>query len=148
MKGLNLEAANQQEAMMAYLKQIDWTSPYGLSLAFVIAAVFILFFSSLYKLFKIKGVPAWTALIPFLNYSVMAQIGGLPPISILLLFVPYVNFLFAMFLIFRFLKAYNKGTLFCIMGSLFFILFLPILAFHSNLETENKTPKSDNDYGA
>jgi hypothetical protein len=146
MKEMKLGDLDQQEAMMAYLKQIDWTSPYGLSLALVFAAILVLFFASLYKLFKLKGVPGWTAFVPFLNYSVMAQIGGLPAISILLLFVPYINFLFAIVLIFRFFKAFNKSILFCIMGSLFFIIFLPILAFHSNLDQVNKTPKNDTDY--
>ena len=147
MKEVNLEGIGQQEELMAYLKSIDWNTPYGWSLALVFAGVFILFFGSLYKLFKLKGIPGWTALIPFLNYSMMARIGGLPPISILLLFVPYVNFLYAMVLIFRFFKAYNKGILFCAIGSLFFIVFLPILAFHSNLESNSPQPKSDTDNG-
>ena len=137
MKGMNLENIDQQEELMTYLKQIDWNTPYGWSLALVFLGVLILFFASLYKLFKIKGMPGWTALVPFLNYSVLAQIGGLPAISILLLFVPYINFLFAMVLIFRFFRAYHKSFLFCATGSLFFIIFLPILAFHSNLETND-----------
>lgn len=143
MKGIKLSDIDQQEELMAYLKQIDWSSPYGICLALVLTSVVVLFFASLYRLFKLKGVPGWTALIPFLNYSVMAKIGGLPPISILLLFVPYINFLFAMVLIFRFFKAYNKSFLFCMIGSLFFIIFLPILAFHSNLES---TPNAPNDH--
>jgi DMSO reductase anchor subunit len=102
MKGMNLEDIDQQEELMTYLKHVDWNTPYGWSLALVFAAVLLLFFASLYKLFKLKGVPGWTALIPFLNYSVMAQIGGLPAISILLLFVPYINFVFAMVLIFKY----------------------------------------------
>jgi hypothetical protein len=142
MKGLNWENINQQEELMVYLKQVDWSSPYGLSMALVLGAVIVLFFASLYKLFRIKGAPGWTALIPFLNYSVMARIGGLPPISILLLFVPYINFAFAMLLIFKFLRAYNKGVLFCLLGSLFFIIFLPILAFHSNLGQSNNDNQS------
>ncbi len=145
MKGIKLEDIDQQEEIIAYLKQIDWSSPYGICLALVIAAIFVMFFASLYRLFRLKGVPGWTALIPFLNYSVMAKIGGLPPISILLLFVPYINFLFAMVLIFRFFKAYNKSILFCAIGSLFFIVFLPILAFHSNLEINSNKP---DDYAA
>ncbi|MCX8479653.1 MAG: DUF5684 domain-containing protein [Chitinophagales bacterium] len=144
MKGMNLEDIDQQEELMTYLKHVDWNTPYGWSLALVFAAVLLLFFASLYKLFKLKGVPGWTALIPFLNYSVMAQIGGLPAISILLLFVPYINFVFAMVLIFRFFRAYNKGFLFSAVGSLFFIIFLPILAFHSNLESVDNTNNSDN----
>lgn len=145
MKGMSLDSINQQEELMNYLKQIDWASPYGLSLAAVLGAVFILFFASLYKLFKLKGAPGWTALIPFLNYSIMARIGGLPPISILLLFIPYINLAFAMVLIFRFLRAYNKSILFCALGALFFIFILPILAFHSNLEQDNNNPSNQYD---
>lgn len=139
MKGINLEQFNQQEELANYLKQIDWMSPYGISLAFVFIAIIVLFFSSLYKLFKLKGVPAWTALVPFLNYSVMAQIGGLPPISILLLFVPYINLVFALVLIFKFFRAYQRSVLFSTLGALFFIVFLPILAFHSDLDTKESS---------
>lgn len=139
MKGINLEQFNQQEELANYLKQIDWMSPYGISLAFVFIAIIVLFFSSLYKLFKLKGVPAWTALVPFLNYSVMAQIGGLPPISILLLFVPYINLVFALVLIFKFFRAYQRSVLFSALGALFFIVFLPILAFHSDLDTKESS---------
>lgn len=74
----------------------------GLGIAFVIIV-------ALWKVFTKAGQAGWKALIPIYSTVVLLQIVGLSGWLVLLTFVPFINFLFAVYLAYRVSKAFGHG---------------------------------------
>lgn len=96
-------------------------------------AICILMIVSMWKIFKKAGKPGWASIIPIYNIVVLFQVAGLSPWLILLMFIPFANFVIIFLAYIRLAKAFGKGVGFGL-GLLFLnIIFMPILAF-SNTE--------------
>lgn len=87
-------------------------------------------FAGMWKVFTKAGRPGWAAIIPFYNVAVMLQIIGRPWWWLLLLvFVPFVNFVISILISIDMAKAFGKGIGFAL-GLIFLSpIFIPLLGF-------------------
>lgn len=82
-----------------------------------------------WKLFEKAGKPGWAFIVPIYNYIVILEICGRPLWWILLLMLPFVNFVFLVILCIDFAKRFGKGTGYGIAFVFFSPILAPILAF-------------------
>jgi len=92
-------------------------------------AVALVVIIGMWKMFEKAGQPGWAAIIPFYNLYVLLQIAGRPGWWLILVFVPFVNFVILLLLSLDVAKSFGKGSGFGI--GLFFLgfIFYPILGF-------------------
>lgn len=94
-------------------------------------ALTVLLIASLWRVFAKAGRPGWAALIPIYNMIVLLEIVGRPWWWLLLMFIPFVNFIIIIMTFLDLARVFGKGTGFGIGLLLLTIIFLPILAFGS-----------------
>ncbi|MCA9304467.1 MAG: hypothetical protein KC996_10125 [Phycisphaerales bacterium] len=81
----------------------------------------------MWKVFSKAGHPGWAAFIPILNLYFLCKTAGRPGWWLILLFIPLVQFVIFIVLIFDLAKVFGKGLGFAL-GLLFFgFIFFPIL---------------------
>ncbi|MBA3075420.1 MAG: signal peptidase I [Anaerolineae bacterium] len=96
-------------------------------LLYMAVGVFYLF--CMWKIYVKAGKPGWAAIVPVYNILVQLEIVGRPWWYLLLMFVPVVNIVIAIMIIFDLAKVFGKSTGFGF-GLLFLsFIFIPILAF-------------------
>jgi hypothetical protein len=96
----------------------------------VVLAIAILMIASMWKLFSKAGQPGWASIVPIYNYVVMLQIIKKPIWwLIIILFVPFVNFIFIILMFIELAKAYGKSAGFGVGMILLPYIFFPMLAF-------------------
>ena len=84
---------------------------------------------AMWKVFTKAGQPGWASLIPFYNIYVWCKIVGRPGWWLILMFIPFVNFIIAIILCIDLAKSFGKGAGFGI-GIVFLgFIFLAILGF-------------------
>ena len=94
-------------------------------------AVGIFMIAALWKVFTKAGKPGWAVLIPFYNAYVYLQIAGKPGWWLILLFIPFVNFIIAIIATIALAEKFGKGVGFAL-GLIFLgFIFFPILGFGS-----------------
>lgn len=82
---------------------------------------------SMWKIFTKAQKPGWAILIPIYNIIVLLQIVGKPWWWLLLMLIPFVNFIFIIWMTNLLSKSFGRGTGFTI-GLIFLgIIFFPIL---------------------
>lgn len=81
------------------------------------------------KIFTKAGQPGWAVLIPIYNAYVLLEIVGREWWWLILLAIPFVNFIFIIILLFDLAKSFGKDSAFGF-GLLFLApIFIPILGF-------------------
>ena len=89
-----------------------------------------LFFAICYwRIFSKAGKPGWAAIIPIYNTIVLLEIVGRPIWWIILLFIPLVNLVILLILVFDLCRSYGQGGGFAIGMIILPIIFIPMLAF-------------------
>ena len=102
-------------------------------------AVIILWIVGMWKMFGKAGKPGWAAIIPIYNGIVMLEIAGKPIWWILLLMVPFVNFVIAILLYLAIAERFGKGGGYAV-GLIFLpFIFFPMLGF-SDATYQGGTP--------
>ncbi len=104
-----------------------------LSPVFIITCIVFAIFqiAAMWKVFTKAGQPGWAAIIPIYNIYIMTKIGGKPGYWVLLLIVPILNFVIAIWLLNMISKSFGKDEGFTA-GLVFLgIIFWPILGFGS-----------------
>ena len=92
-------------------------------------AFVILMIASAWKVFTKAGQPGWGVLIPIYNAYLMLKIAGKPGWWLILLFIPFVNFVIAIIIALALAANFGKGAGFGI-GLIFLpFIFYPILGF-------------------
>ena len=92
-------------------------------------AFLILMFASGWRLFTKAGKPGWAVLIPIYNLVVLLEIVGKPVWWVLLMFIPFVNFIVGIWVANLLAKSFGKTELYTI-GLVFLpFVFYPLLAF-------------------
>ena len=96
----------------------------------IIMMVFIvLMVVSNWIIYKKAGKPGWAAIIPIYNLVVLLEIIKKPIWWIILLFIPFVNFIIMIIMLHNLSKVFGKDVGFTL-GLLFLpFIFYPILAF-------------------
>jgi hypothetical protein len=103
-------------------------SPAGLIVGLLIAVIVI---AGMWKIFTKAGQPGWACLIPIYNIYVLCQIVGRPGWWVILMFIPFVNFIIGIILCIDLAKSFGKGVGFGL-GLIFLsFIFYPILGFGS-----------------
>lgn len=100
--------------------------------------LFIIFIAAFYiyvywRIFEKAGKPGWASLIPIYNTIVLIEIVGKPLWWIVLMLIPGVNIIFAIWVTNLLSLSFGKGVGFTIGLLLLSPIFYPILAF-SNAE--------------
>lgn len=81
-----------------------------------------------WRIYEKANKPGWANLIPIYNTIVMLEIIGRPWWWLLLLFVPVVNFVIGLLMMFELAQVFGEGVGFGF-GLLFLpVIFIPILA--------------------
>jgi hypothetical protein len=94
-------------------------------------AVLVVILAGFWKVFVKAGQPGWACLIPIYNCYILLKIVGRPTWWLLLLLIPFVNFVIAILLALDLAKSFGKGTGFAIGLLLLGFIFYPILGFGS-----------------
>lgn len=91
----------------------------------------ILMIAACWKIYTKAGQPGWACIIPIYNLYIWCKIVGRPAWWIILMLIPFVNFIVGIILCIDLAKSFGKGALFGI-GLVFLgIIFFPILGFGS-----------------
>ncbi len=93
------------------------------------AAFIILMIVSVWKVFVKAGEPGWASIVPIYNAIVYLKIAGKPLWWIILLIIPFVNFIILILVALGLAKNFGKSGGFGIGLLLLGFIFLPILAF-------------------
>jgi hypothetical protein len=121
---------------LSLLAQVDYSSstqgeppsPVGMIIGLLIALLVIV---AMWKVFTKAGQPGWASIIPIYNLYVWCKIVGRPGWWIILLLIPFVNFIIGIILSIDLAKSFGKGAGFGIGLALLGIIFWPILGFGS-----------------
>jgi len=103
-------------------------SPVSMILGLLFALLIIV---AMWKVFTKAGQPGWASIIPIYNLYIWCKIVGRPWWWILLMLIPFVNFIVAIILCIDMAKSFGKGAGFGIGLALLGIIFWPILGFSS-----------------
>jgi hypothetical protein len=92
-------------------------------------AIFLL--AAQWKIFQKAGQPGWACIIPIYNTCILLKIVGKPWWWLLLMLIPLVNIVFAIWMTDLLSKSFGKDTGFTL-GLIFLSpIFIPILGFGS-----------------
>ena len=91
----------------------------------------LLIIVAMWKVFTKAGQPGWASIIPIYNLYVWCKIVGRPWWWILLMLIPFVNFIVGIILCIDMAKSFGKGAGFGIGLAFLGIIFWPILGFGS-----------------
>src|SRR6266576_972402 len=83
------------------------------------------------KFFSRAGQPGWAAIIPIVNTYFACKVASRPGWWVILMFIPFVNFIIAIILCIDIAKSFGKGVGFGIGLILLPVIFFPILGFGS-----------------
>jgi hypothetical protein len=91
----------------------------------------LLLIVAMWKVFTKAGQPGWASIIPIYNLYIWCKIVGRPWWWILLMLIPFVNFIVGIILCIDLAKSFGEGAGFGIGLALLGIIFWPILGFGS-----------------
>lgn len=97
--------------------------------ALIYVALMIVVIAGMWKMFVKAGKPGWAAIVPFYNFIVLLQIAGKPLWWIILLFIPFVNFIIIILVCIALAKSFGKGVGYGIGILLLSFIFIPMLGF-------------------
>lgn len=112
----------------SYSSQGKAPSPVSTIVGLLIALLVIV---AMWKVFTKAGQPGWASIIPIYNLYIWCKIVGRPWWWILLMLIPFVNFIVAIILCIDLAKSFGKGVGFGLGIAFLGIIFLPILGFGS-----------------
>jgi len=94
-------------------------------------AFMILMIAACWKIFTKAGQPGWASIIPIYNWYILCKIVGRPGWWVILLLIPFINFIIGIILCIDLAKSFGKGVGFGIGLILLGLIFFPILGFCS-----------------
>jgi hypothetical protein len=98
-------------------------------LCLVSLALAIFLIAAMWKVFQKADQPGWAAIVPFYNTYIMLKIGGKPGWWLLLMLIPLVNLVFAVWSYNMVSKSFGKDEGFTLGLVLLGFIFWPILGF-------------------
>jgi hypothetical protein len=115
-------------AQVEYSTEGTPPSPVAMIIGLLISLLLIV---AMWKVFTKAGQPGWASIIPIYNLYIWCKIVGRPGWWILLMLIPFVNFIIAIILCIDLAKSFGKGVGFGIGLILLGVIFLPVLGFGS-----------------
>jgi len=95
----------------------------------LILGIFII--AAQWKVFVKAGQPGWACIIPIYNVYVMLKIVGKPWWWLLLMLIPFVNLIYAIWMTNMLSKSFGRDEAFTVGLLLLSVIFYPILGFGS-----------------
>ena len=92
-------------------------------------ALMILMIIAHWKIYEKAGQPGWACIIPIYNLLVLLKVVGKPWWWLLLMLIPIVNIVFAIWMINMLSKSFGQVEGFTVGLLLLGVIFYPILAF-------------------
>ncbi len=86
--------------------------------------ILVLVIASMWKIFTKAGKPGWAAIIPIYNCIVLLEIVGKPIWWILLLLIPFVNFIILIIITHRLSLSFGQGV-----GTTILLIILPFIGY-------------------
>lgn len=109
------------ETVQVTTTSIDTTSSAGMGAAWVLYLIVgVLAIVAYWKIFTKAGEAGWKSIIPIWSTIVLLKIVGRPWWWILLLLIPFVNFIIFIVVMLDLGKAFAKSTVFSIFGLIIF----------------------------
>lgn len=102
---------------------------FGAIFGLVWLAFFVFAIVGMWKVFEKAGQPGWASIIPIYNLIVILQITGKPVWWIVLLLIPFVNFIIILLIMIALAKSFGKGVGYGIGCTFLSFIFLPLLGF-------------------
>ena len=99
-------------------------------ITFAIAFIIVMI-AAQWKIYEKAEQPGWACIIPFYNYYILLKIVGKPSWWLLLLIIPLVNIIFAIWVTNLLSKSFGKDEGFTVGLILLGVVFYPILGFGS-----------------
>ncbi|MEZ6143407.1 MAG: DUF5684 domain-containing protein [Zavarzinella sp.] len=115
--------AQQQEV------DLEGAAGFGIGIFVVYLAVIILTVAGLWKVFVKAGKPGWAAIVPIYNVIVLLEIAGKPVWWVILMFIPFVNFVVSILIAIDVAKNFGKEALYGIGLAFLPFIFYPLLGF-------------------
>ena len=97
----------------------------------VMLAIAVISVIGMWKVYEKAGKPGWAAIIPFYNYFVLVEIVGRPIWWFFLLFIPGVNAVIYLILLWDLTRSFGKDIGFFFGLAFLSAIFFPILGFGS-----------------
>ncbi len=91
--------------------------------------LFVVIIAANWKIYEKAGQPGWASIIPIYNIYVLLKIVGKPTWWLILMLIPVVNIVFAIWTINMLSKSFGKDEGFTIGLLLLGIVFYPLLGF-------------------
>jgi hypothetical protein len=86
---------------------------------------------AMWKVFTKAGQPGWAAIIPIFNIYILCKVAGRPGWWLILMLIPFVNFIIAISLCIDIAKNFGKGAGVGIGLAFLGFIFFPVLGFGS-----------------
>ena len=93
--------------------------------------IVVVMIAAMWKVFQKAGKPGWAAIVPIYNVMVLLEIVGKPMWWLILFFIPFVNFIVAIIVLFQLAKNFGKGGGFAIGLLILPPIFYSVLAWGS-----------------
>ena len=103
----------------------------GLLGGLVSLAIFVLIVAGYWRVFEKAGLPGWGSLIPIYNLVLWMRVAGRPGWWVLLLLVPFVNFIVYVLVSYEVALKFGKGIGYAVGLSFLPMIFYPALGFGS-----------------
>ena len=101
----------------------------GIVLLIVGLAVTVVMIVALWKVFTKAGQPGWASIIPLYNAYILFRIVGRPGWWLILLFIPFVNFIISIIVAIDLAQSFGKSGGFAVGLIILPFIFYPVLAF-------------------
>jgi hypothetical protein len=85
------------------------SSGVGVALILIYIAAIVILIAANWKIFTKAGQAGWKAIVPIYSTVITCRIVGLSGWYTLLLFIPLVNFIFAIYLLYQLAKSFGYG---------------------------------------
>jgi len=102
---------------------------FSLNYVLTITLISLIYLIAYWKIYEKAGKPGWASLIPFYNLIVLFEIIGKPWWWLLLMLIPGINIIFAVWTYNLVSKSFGHSEGFTIGLILLGFIFIPILAF-------------------
>lgn len=95
----------------------------------VYLAILFVIIAGYWKTFAKAGQPGWAAIVPIYNAYILCKIVGRPGWWVILLLIPYLNFIFFIIIMLDLARSFARGIGFAVGLILLNAIFVPILGF-------------------
>jgi hypothetical protein len=101
----------------------------GFLLGLLWLSVIVVVLAGIWKVFEKAGQPGWAALVPIYNFYIMLKIIGKPTWWLLMLLIPFLNFVFLIWSYNMISKSFGKDEAYTAGLVLLGFIFWPLLGF-------------------